>query len=40
MAKRKADKHKVATRIVAGVLAILMVLSVATTLIWVLVSQL
>lgn len=34
MAKKKIDKQKMATRIVAGVLAALMVLSVAFALIW------
>lgn len=34
MAKKKIDKQKMATRIIASVLAGLMVLSVAFTLIW------
>ncbi len=34
MQKRKIDKTKLATRVVAGVLAALMVLSVAFALIW------
>lgn len=34
MAKKKIDKQKMATRIIALVLAGLMVLSVAFTLIW------
>ena len=34
MQKRKIDKTKLATRIVAGVLAALMVLSVGFTLMW------
>lgn len=33
-AKKKIDKQKLATRIIAGVLAGLMVLSVGFTLIW------
>lgn len=37
MAKKKIDKQKMITRIVAGVLAGLMVLSMAFTLIWYLV---
>lgn len=39
MAKKKIDKQKLATRIIAGVLAGLMVLSVGFTFIWYLVSQ-
>lgn len=39
MAKNKMDKQKLVTRILAGVLAGLMVLSVAFTLIWYLVVQ-
>lgn len=39
MAKRKIDKQKLATRIIAGILAGLMVLSVGFTLIWYLVAQ-
>ena len=39
MSKRKIDKQKLITRIVAGILAGLMVLSVAFTLIWYLVAQ-
>ena len=39
MSKRKIDKQKLITRIVAGILAGLMVLSVAFTLIWYLVTQ-
>ena len=34
MAKKKIDKQKMITRIIAGVLAALMVLSVGFTLIW------
>lgn len=34
MAKKKIDKQKMVTRVVAGVLAALMVLSVGFTLIW------
>lgn len=34
MAKKKIDKQKMITRIVAGVLACLMVLSVGFTLMW------
>ena len=34
MAKKKVDKQKLFARILAGVLAGLMVLGVATTLIW------
>ncbi len=34
MAKKKIDKQKMMTRIIAGVLAGLMVLSVGFTLIW------
>lgn len=34
MAKKKIDKQKMVTRIIASVLAGLMVLSVAFTLIW------
>ena len=39
MSKKKIDKHKIATRIMAGFLALLMVISVAGTLIWVLTSK-
>lgn len=39
MAKNKINKQKLVTRIVAGVLAGLMVLSVAFTLIWYLVAK-
>ena len=39
MAKKKIDKQKLITKIVAGILAGLMVLSVAFTLIWYLVAQ-
>ena len=39
MAKKKIDKQKLATRIIAGVLAGLMVLSVGFTLIWYLVAR-
>lgn len=39
MAKKKIDKQKLITRIVAGILAGLMVLSVGFTLIWYLVAQ-
>ena len=38
MAKKKIDKQKLATRILAGVLAGLMVLGMATTLIWYLIN--
>ena len=38
MAKKKIDKQKLATRILAGILAALMVLSIAFTLIWYLVN--
>lgn len=34
MSKKKIDRQKLATRIIAGVLAGLMVLSVGFTLIW------
>lgn len=34
MAKKKIDKQKLATRIIAGILAGLMVLSFGFTLIW------
>ena len=34
MAKKKVDKQKLFVRIMAGVLAGLMVLGVATTLVW------
>jgi len=34
MSKKKIDKHKLMTRILAGILAALMVISVAATLIW------
>jgi len=39
MAKKKIDKQKLFTRILAGVLAGLMVLGVATTLIWYLINS-
>ncbi len=39
MSKKKIDKQKLITRIVAGILAGLMVLSVGFTLIWYLVAQ-
>ncbi len=39
MAKKKIDKQKLVTRILAGVLAGLMILSVAFTLIWYLVVK-
>ncbi len=39
MAKKKIDKQKLATRIIAGVLAGLMILSVGFTLIWYLVAR-
>lgn len=39
MSKRKIDKQKLITRIVAGILAGLMVLSIGFTLIWYLVAQ-
>lgn len=39
MAKNKIDKQKVLTRIIAGMLAVLMVLSVGFTLIWMLISK-
>ena len=39
MAKNKIDKQKIITRIIAGILAGLMVLSVAFTLIWMLISK-
>lgn len=38
MSKKKADKQKLMTRILAGVLAGLMVLGMATTLIWYLIN--
>lgn len=38
MAKKKVDKQKLMTRILAGVLAGLMVLGVTTTLIWYLIN--
>lgn len=34
MAKKRYDAGKILTKVIAGVLAILMILSVATTLIW------
>ena len=34
MSKRKEDKFKIVTRIIAGILAVAMVLSVAATLIY------
>lgn len=34
MAKKKIDKQKIAIRIIAGTLAVLMVLSVGFTLMW------
>lgn len=40
MAKKKIDKQKLATRIIAGILAGLMVLSMAFTLIWYLIYNL
>ena len=39
MAKKKIDKQKLATRILAGILAGLMVLGVATTLIWYIINK-
>ena len=39
MSKKKIDKQKLITRIVAGILAGLMVLSIGFTLIWYLVAQ-
>ena len=39
MSKKKIDKQKLVTRIVAAVLAGLMVLSIGFTLIWYLVAQ-
>ena len=39
MSKRKEDKYKIVTRIIAGILAVAMVLSVAATLIYYLVSK-
>lgn len=39
MSKRKIDKQKLITKIVAGILAGLMVLSIGFTLIWYLVAQ-
>ena len=36
--KKKTDKYKMMTRILAGVLAGLMVLGMATTLIWYLIN--
>lgn len=39
MSKKKIDKQKLITRIVAAVLAGLMVLSIGFTLIWYLVAQ-
>jgi len=39
MAKNKMDKQKIFTRIIAGILAGLMVLSVAFTLIWMLINK-
>ena len=38
MSKKKVDKQKLMTRILAGVLAGLMVLGMATTLIWYLIN--
>lgn len=38
MAKKKIDKQKVVVRIIAGILAGLMVLGGATTLIWYLIN--
>lgn len=38
MAKKKADKQKIAVRIMAGILAALMVLGMGTTLIWYLIN--
>ena len=38
MAKKKIDKQKLVTRILAGVLAGLMVVGMATTLIWYLIN--
>lgn len=39
MARNKIDKQKIITRIIALILAGLMVLSVAFTLIWMLISK-
>lgn len=39
MAKKKIDKQKLATRIIALILAGLMVLSIAFTLIWYLIAK-
>ena len=39
MAKNKIDKQKVLTRIIAGILAALMVLSMGFTLIWYLINR-
>ena len=36
--KKKVDKNKLAMRIMAGILAVLMVLGMATTLIWYLIN--
>ena len=38
MSKKKMDKQKFITRVIAGVLAGLMVLGMATTLIWYLIN--
>ena len=38
MAKKKLDKQKLFVRIMAGVLAALMVLGMATTLVWYLIN--
>ena len=38
MAKKKIDKQKLARRIMAGFLALLMVLGLSTTLIWYLIN--
>ena len=39
MSKKKIDKQKLFSRILAGVLAGLMVLGVATTLIWYIINK-
>ena len=38
MAKKKIDKQKLFVRVMAGILAALMVLGMATTLIWYLIN--
>ena len=38
MSKRKVEKQKFVTRVIAGILAGLMVLGMATTLIWYLIN--